>query len=55
MGDNMYTVEKIEDNIVRLEDRTKQTFFDIEKDKLPNDIKEGDILDLIDNKVNTYK
>lgn len=50
MGDIMFTVEKIEDNIVTLEDRNKNTFFNIEKKLLPNNIKEGDILDLKDNK-----
>ena len=50
MGDKMFTVEKIEDNIVTLEDRNKNTFFNIDKSMLPNNIKEGDILDLKDNK-----
>ena len=50
MGDIMFTVEKIEDNIVILEDRNKNTFFNIDKSKLPNNIKEGDILDLLDDK-----
>ena len=50
MGDIMYTVEKIEDSIVILEDRSKNTFFNIDKSMLPNNIKEGDILDLKDNK-----
>lgn len=50
MGDIMYTVEKIEDNIVILEDRSKNTFFNIEKSNLPNNIKEGDILEVVDGK-----
>ncbi len=50
MGDIMFTIEKIEDNIVILEDRNKNTFFNIDKSMLPNNIKEGDILDLKDNK-----
>lgn len=50
MGDKMYTVEKIEGNIVTLEDRTNNVFLEIKKDKLPNSIKEGDILDLVDGK-----
>lgn len=50
MGDIMFTVEKIEDNIVTLEDRNNNTFFNIEKSMLPNNIKEGDILELKDNK-----
>lgn len=56
MGDIMFTVEKIEDNIVVLEDRNKNTFFNIEKNNLPNNIKEGDILDLEEGKyiINEY-
>ena len=50
MGDIMFTVEKIEDNLVILEDRNKNTFFNIDKSMLPNNIKEGDILDLLDDK-----
>ena len=52
----MFTVEKIEDNIVVLEDRNKNTFFNIEKNNLPNNIKEGDILDLEEGKyiINEY-
>lgn len=48
MGDIMYTVEKIEENIVKLEDRDKGIFFDVLKDVLPFNIKEGDIIDFID-------
>lgn len=56
MGDIMFTVEKIEDNIVVLEDRNKNTFFNIEKNNLPNNIQEGDILDLEEGKyiINEY-
>lgn len=50
MGDKMYTVEKIENNIVTLEDRNKNIFFNTNKNILPENIKEGDILDLVDNK-----
>lgn len=46
----MFTVEKIEDNLVTLEDRINNIFFDIEKNALPTNIKERDILDLIDGK-----
>ena len=42
----MYTVEKIEKNIVTLEERRTKKIFDIEKERLPRDIKEGDILDI---------
>lgn len=44
----MFTVEKIEDNIVTLENRNKNIFFDIDKYELPENIKEGDILDIVD-------
>lgn len=50
MGDKMYTVEKIDENYVTLEKRTNKTLFDIEKNILPHNIKEGDILELINNK-----
>ena len=46
----MYTVENIIDNIVRLEDRKTNKIIEINKDLLPNNIKEQDIIDLIDNK-----
>lgn len=48
MGDIMYTVEKIEKDIVTLEDRNKKDFFDVDKNILPLNIKEGDLLDLVD-------
>ena len=50
MGDIMFTVEKIEGYIVTLEDRNNNVFLEINKDILPSNIKEGDILDLVDNK-----
>ena len=46
----MFTVEKIEGYIVTLEDRNNNVFLEINKDILPSNIKEGDILDLVDNK-----
>lgn len=46
----MYTVEKIEDNLVTLEDRKNKSLFDIEKSLLPTSIEEGDILDLVNGK-----
>lgn len=55
MGDIMYTVDKIESNIVTLEDRNTKTFIDIEKNILPQNIKEGDILDLKNNKFKINK
>lgn len=45
----MYTVETIENNVVKLENRNKVEYILVEKSKLPANIKEGDILDLIEN------
>ena len=45
----MYTVEIIIDNIVRLEDRKTNKIIEINKNILPNNVKEQDIIDLIDN------
>lgn len=50
MGDIMFTVEKIEENFIRLEDRTKKEYIDVNKKELPTNIKEGDILDLKNGK-----
>jgi len=47
MGDIMYTVEKIENNMVRLEDRKKNIFFEVDKKLFPSNLKEGDIVDLV--------
>lgn len=46
----MYTVEKIEENLVRLENRETKKYFEVEKNNLPSNIKEGDILDIINDK-----
>ena len=46
----MYTVEKIEDNIVILEDRKNGCLIEINAINLPNNIHEGDILELKNNK-----
>ena len=46
----MYTVENIINNIVRLEERKTNKIIEINKDLLPKNIKEQDIIDLIDNK-----
>lgn len=46
----MYTVEKIEENLVRLENRETKKYFEVEKEILPSNIKEGDILDFIKDK-----
>ena len=45
-----YTVERFEENIVVLEDRKTQKMLNIEKNKLPNKIKEGDIIKEINGK-----
>ena len=45
----MYTVERIEDNIIILEDREINDLIEINKNLLPNDIHEGDILELIND------
>lgn len=55
MGDIMYTIEKIENNIVTLEDRNTKTLIDVEKNILPKNIKDGDILDLINNEYKINK
>ena len=45
-----FTVDKIEENIIVLEDRNTRKMYDIEKDKLPEDIKSGDIIKKINGK-----
>ena len=45
-----YAVERFEENIVVLEDRKTQKMLNIEKNKLPNKIKEGDIIKEINGK-----
>ncbi len=53
----MFTVEKIEENIVELEDRKTKNIIEITKEELPDNLNEGMILDFIDNKyvINTLK
>ncbi len=46
----MYTVESIINDIVKLEDRNTKKIFEINKSLLPNNIKEQDILDLVNDK-----
>lgn len=48
MGDVMYTVDRIEGNIVVIENRTTGIMEDIDKSMFPSDIKEGDIV-LLEN------
>ena len=46
----MFTVESINEILVKLEDRKYNTTFLVERETLPSNIKEGDILDIKDNK-----
>ncbi len=46
----MYTVESIINDIVKLEDRNTKKIIEINKSLLPNNIKEQDILDLVNDK-----
>ena len=46
----MYTVESIINDIVKLEDRNTKRIIKINKSLLPNNIKEQDILDLVNDK-----
>ena len=45
-----YTVDRIEDDIVVLENRTTQEMININISELPNDIKTGDILKKVNGK-----
>lgn len=45
-----FTLDRIEGNIAILEDRKTGKITEIEKDKLPKETKEGDILDKINGK-----
>lgn len=45
-----FTLDRIEGNIAILEDRNTGKIVEIEKDKLPKETKEGDILDKINGK-----
>jgi len=46
----LYTVDRIEDNIVILEDRNYKMLFEVEKKLFDFDIRESDIVDMVDNK-----
>lgn len=46
----MYTVEKIEEDLVILEDRKNNKLFNIDKKLLPQNINEGDIIEIVNNK-----
>ena len=45
----MYTVDRIEENIVILESRNNNKMIEVELIKLPENIKEGDIITLSNN------
>ena len=45
----LYTVDRIEDNIVILEDRNNKILFEVDKKMFNFDIRERDIVDFIDN------
>ena len=45
----MYVIDRIEKNIVILENRTNNEMTEINIDKLPKNIKEGDIITLSNN------
>ena len=45
-----FTVDRIEDDFVVLENRTTREMYDIEKDNLPEGIKSGDIIKKINGK-----
>ena len=45
-----FTVDRIEENIVVLEDRKTNKMYDIEKNMLPEEIKPGDIIKKVNGK-----
>lgn len=50
MGDIMYTVDRIENGIVILENRDNNTMIEVNICEFDFDINDGDIIDYIDNK-----
>ncbi len=50
MGDIMFSVDRIEEDIVVLENRTTKEIINVDKNILPNNLKEGIILDYINGK-----
>ena len=50
MGDIMYSVDRIEEDIVVLENRNTKEIINVDKNILPNNLKEGTILDYINGK-----
>ena len=51
----MYTIDRIEQNIVILENRETSEMIEINIKELPNNIQEGDILNIVNNKYVLYK
>lgn len=46
-----YTIERFEENIVVLENRENQKMIDVGRDKIPEGVKEGDIVRVINGKI----
>ena len=46
-----YTIERFEENIVVLENRENQKMINIGRDKIPEGVKEGDIVRVINGKI----
>jgi hypothetical protein len=46
-----YTIERFEENIVVLENRENQKMINVDRDKIPEGVKEGDIVRVINGKI----
>ena len=46
-----YTIERFEENIVVLENRENQNMINVGRDKIPEGVKEGDIVRVINGKI----
>ena len=46
-----YTIERFEENIVVLENRENQKMINVGRDKIPEGVKEGDIVRIINGKI----
>lgn len=46
-----YTIERFEENIVVLENRENQKMINVGRDKIPEGVKEGDIVRVINGKI----
>ena len=51
----MYVVDRIEENIVILENKENKKIMEINKDEFPQNIKEGDIIEIINNEYKINK